>query len=129
MSMQDHHMESSSSDGNNQDNDTKAEGGSDGNEDEEEDEEAAMQRALQMSMQEDVMDGGNTSTEKTGEKGTNKFQDPAFVHQLLGSLPGVDPNDPMIREAVESHLNVSDANDDEQKKNEKSEKKDDNEKK
>ena len=62
-------------------------------------------------------------------EGTNKFQDPAFVHQLLGSLPGVDPNDPMIREAVESHLNVSDANDDEQKKNEKSEKKDDNEKK
>eukprot|EP00815_Leptocylindrus_aporus_P002440 CAMPEP_0116066820 /NCGR_PEP_ID=MMETSP0322-20121206/10624_1 /TAXON_ID=163516 /ORGANISM="Leptocylindrus danicus var. apora, Strain B651" /LENGTH=480 /DNA_ID=CAMNT_0003553475 /DNA_START=73 /DNA_END=1515 /DNA_ORIENTATION=- len=129
MSMQDHHMESSSSDGNNLGNDTKAEGGSEGNEDEEEDEEAAMQRALQMSMQEDVLDGGNATTEKTGEEGTNKFQDPAFVHQLLGSLPGVDPNDPMIREAVESHLNVSDANDDEQKKNEKSEKKDDNEKK
>ena len=129
MSMQDHHMESSSSDGNNHGNDTKAEGGSDGNEDEEEDEEAAMQRALQMSMQEDVLDRGNATTENGGEEAGNKFQDPAFVHQLLGSLPGVDPNDPMIREAVKSHLNVSDANDDEQEKKEKFEKKDDNEKK
>ncbi|RHY44506.1 hypothetical protein DYB30_012837 [Aphanomyces astaci] len=29
------------------------------------------------------------------------FMDPAFVSQLLGGLPGVDPNDPKIKEAME----------------------------
>ncbi|KAL7520100.1 hypothetical protein ACHAWX_006301 [Stephanocyclus meneghinianus] len=55
------------------------------------DEDAAMQMALQMSMQ--------------GEEGDNaaapgQFQDPAFVSNLLGSLPGVNPDDPAIQEAL-----------------------------
>ena len=61
--------------------------GGEGNE--EDDEDAAMQMALAMSMQ--------------GEEGveTNQqFQDPAFVNQLLGSLPGVNPDDPAIQEAL-----------------------------
>lgn len=61
--------------------------GGEGNEEDNED--AAMQMALAMSMQ--------------GEEGveTNQqFQDPAFVNQLLGSLPGVNPDDPAIQEAL-----------------------------
>lgn len=56
---------------------------------EEDDEDAAMQIALAMSMQ--------------GEEGieiNQQFQDPAFVNQLLGSLPGVNPDDPAIQEAL-----------------------------
>jgi 26S proteasome regulatory subunit N10 len=56
------------------------------------DEDAEMQMALQMSMQTD---------EKKGEA-KQQFQDPQFVNQLLGSLPGVDPNDPEIQNALQS---------------------------
>ena len=69
------------------------------------DEDDAMQMALQMSMQTD---------EKEEEK--QQFQDPAFVNQLLGSLPGVDPNDPQIQNALR------DINKDEEKDNEESKK-------
>lgn len=51
-----------------------------------EDEDAQMQMALQMSMQQ--------------EEAKTEFQDPAFVSELLGSMPGVDPNDPEIQEAL-----------------------------
>merc|ERR1712038_540919 len=61
------------------------------NEDEEDDD-AAMQMALAMSMQADVNDESAS---------TSQFQDPQFVNQLLGSMPGVDPNDPSIKEALE----------------------------
>mmetsp|Transcript_31799 Transcript_31799/g.46894 ORF Transcript_31799/g.46894 Transcript_31799/m.46894 type:complete len:411 (-) Transcript_31799:43-1275(-) len=55
------------------------------------DDDAAMQMALQISMQ----------TEKeSGESSGRQFQDPQFVNQLLGSLPGVDPNDPDIQNAL-----------------------------
>mmetsp|Transcript_10398 Transcript_10398/g.22256 ORF Transcript_10398/g.22256 Transcript_10398/m.22256 type:complete len:439 (-) Transcript_10398:335-1651(-) len=60
--------------------------------DEDEDEDAAMQAALAMSMQDD-------GEEKAAEEGA-QFQDPQFVNQLLGSMPGVDPNDPAIQEAL-----------------------------
>jgi len=56
-----------------------------------EDDDDAMQMALQMSMQPE-----DTKEESKGEQ----FQDPQFVNQLLGSLPGVDPNDPQIQEAL-----------------------------
>lgn len=42
--------------------------------------------------------------------GSQQFQDPQFVNQLLGSLPGVDPNDPSIKDALEQ-LNKSNAGD------------------
>jgi len=49
----------------------------------EDDEDAAMQMALQMSMQPDA-EGGEE----------------AKVSELVGSIPGVDPNDPAIRDAL-----------------------------
>lgn len=58
--------------------------------DEDDDEDAAMQMALAMSMQ----------GEEGGQSGQHQFQDPAFVNQLLGSLPGVNPDDPVIQEAL-----------------------------
>jgi len=63
--------------------------------DEDEDEDNAMQMALQMSMQ---VDGG----EESGGQPPQQFQDPQFVNQLLGSLPGVNPNDPALRSALEN---------------------------
>merc|ERR550539_219667 len=79
------------------------------------DDDAAMQMALAMSMQ-----GGAEGEQQ------QQFQDPQFVNQLLGSLPGVDQNDPEIRNALEN-LNKSNQekdNDDGDKKD-----KDDSEKK
>lgn len=57
----------------------------------EEDDDAEMQMALQMSLQADQEDES---------KAEGQFQDPAFVNELLGSMPGVDPNDPEIQEAL-----------------------------
>jgi 26S proteasome regulatory subunit N10 len=58
----------------------------------EDDEAAAMQLALQMSMQSDA--------KKEGEQ--QQINDPQFVNQLLGTLPGVDPNDPSIQSALQN---------------------------
>ena len=80
----------------------ETEGGGDGGGGEDDDEmDAEMQAALAMSMADD---GGPASGEggsgpPSGEAA--RFQDPQFVNQLLGSLPGVDPNDPAIRAALE----------------------------
>ena len=74
-------------------------------EDDDGDDDAAMQMALAMSM----ADG-------TGEN-SSEFQDPQFVNQLLGSLPGVDPNDPSIKEAIkELEKSSEDAKGDDKKK-------------
>lgn len=78
--------------------------------DEEEDEDAAMQMALQMSMQAD--EGGNTASAQPPQQ----FQDPQFVNQLLGSLPGVNPNDPAIRSALENYQAPKDNDDDKEGK-------------
>merc|ERR1712129_108415 len=56
----------------------------------EDDEDAAIQLALQMSRE---PDNDNTQQEQ-------QFQDPNFVNQLLGSLPGVDSEDPAIKNAL-----------------------------
>mmetsp|Transcript_87811 Transcript_87811/g.171769 ORF Transcript_87811/g.171769 Transcript_87811/m.171769 type:complete len:168 (+) Transcript_87811:113-616(+) len=58
----------------------------------EDDEAAAMQLALQMSMQAEPPTGSEEQ----------QFQDPQFVNQLLGTLPGVDPNDPAIQRALKN---------------------------
>merc|ERR1712232_39995 len=78
--------------------DAKPAASSDGMEVDEDDEEAAMQAALQMSMQASA-DGGDGDDNEEEAK-TEEFQDPAFVNELLGSMPGVDPNDPEIQEAL-----------------------------
>ena len=72
----------------------------------EEDEDAAMQMALQMSMQPDAVE----------EEKTEQFQDPQFVSQLLGSLPGVDPNDPLIQNALRN-LNSGEKKDEPKEEN------------
>ncbi|GAX25832.1 26S proteasome regulatory subunit N10 [Fistulifera solaris] len=60
------------------------------------DEDAAMLMAIQMSMQTEENDS-KPSQESTSNQ---QFQDPAFVSELLGSMPGVDANDPEIQEAL-----------------------------
>ncbi len=74
----------------------------------EDEEAAAMQLALQMSMQ----------TEQPKEE--QQFQDPHFVNQLLGTLPGVDSNDPAIQSALQN-LQGAKKNDDKEKDNDKKE--------
>lgn len=64
------------------------------------DDDAAMQMALAMSMQ-----GEN-------EEKTDAGLDPAFVNQLLGSLPGVNPADPAIQEALRNAKDDSDKEED-----------------
>eukprot|EP00816_Leptocylindrus_hargravesii_P004884 CAMPEP_0196802806 /NCGR_PEP_ID=MMETSP1362-20130617/2363_1 /TAXON_ID=163516 /ORGANISM="Leptocylindrus danicus, Strain CCMP1856" /LENGTH=428 /DNA_ID=CAMNT_0042174207 /DNA_START=40 /DNA_END=1326 /DNA_ORIENTATION=+ len=89
---------------------TAVTGGTEGvamEEEEEEDEDAAMQMALQMSMQPDTDDAVNTGSDGDDAKPSaaeqqQQFQDPQFVNQLLGSLPGVDPNDPAIQNALKN---------------------------
>ena len=60
------------------------------------DEDAAMLMALQMSMQTEEQDS------KPSQEGApdQQFQDPSFVSELLGSMPGADANDPEIQEAL-----------------------------
>jgi len=73
------------------------------NTDDADEENAAMQMALQMSMQ---AEEGSTEEAKT-----EQFQDPQFVNQLLGSLPGVDPDDPAIQSALRNLNEASEASD------------------
>ena len=65
----------------------------------EEDDDAALQMALQMSM-------GAEAESSAGD--SQQIQDPQFFNQLLGSMPGVDPNDPSIKEALEKLNNAGD---------------------
>jgi 26S proteasome regulatory subunit N10 len=68
---------------------------------EDDDEAAAMQMALQMSLQQDSAEAG-VAEDEIKDAGQQQFQDPQFVNQLLGSLPGVNPNDPAIQSALQS---------------------------
>jgi 26S proteasome regulatory subunit N10 len=82
-----------------------------------EDEDSAMQMALQMSMQNDAA-GGDGAAAASAE-----FQDPAFVNELLGSMPGVDPNDPEIQQALRQAVAAKKAVEDEKKKKQEEDKK------
>ena len=75
---------------------------------EEDDEAAAMQLALEMSMQ--------TEQQEDEKVGAQQVNDPQFVNQLLGSLPGVDPNDPAIISALQNLRGKKDDEDDDDKK-------------
>lgn len=61
-----------------------------GEEEDNEDDEMAMALALSMANQTE-----ETETEQ-------QFEDPAFVQQLMDSMPGVDRNDPAIQEALKN---------------------------
>jgi len=56
-----------------------------------------MQLALQMSMQ-----TNDAKDEAKPAEDAPTFSDPNFVNQMLAQLPGVDPNDPAIKAALES---------------------------
>eukprot|EP00562_Extubocellulus_spinifer_P003738 CAMPEP_0178537530 /NCGR_PEP_ID=MMETSP0696-20121128/36642_1 /TAXON_ID=265572 /ORGANISM="Extubocellulus spinifer, Strain CCMP396" /LENGTH=485 /DNA_ID=CAMNT_0020169771 /DNA_START=104 /DNA_END=1561 /DNA_ORIENTATION=+ len=84
------------------------------------DDDAEMQMALAMSMQDDGGAGGEEAA-----KAAPEFQDPQFVNQLLGSLPGVDPNDPDIQNALK---NLKKDDDDDKDKDKDDKKKDGDEK-
>ncbi len=60
------------------------------------DEDAAMLMAIQMSMQTEENESKPTQENTSNQQ----FQDPAFVSELLGSIPGVDANDSDIQEAL-----------------------------
>jgi len=64
-----------------------------------EDEDEAMQLALAMSMSQE---GAPASTPAAGDASAAMFQDANFLQSVLGSLPGVDPNDPRIRSVLDS---------------------------
>ncbi|GMY05465.1 26S proteasome non-ATPase regulatory subunit 4 homolog [Fagus crenata] len=72
-----------------------------------EDQELAL--ALQMSMQESARDQSSQSVV------SKVLEDQAFVSSILASLPGVDPNDPSVRDLIASMQSQSEA---QQKKNE-----------
>lgn len=84
-----------------------------GTEEDDEDDDEAMQMALAMSMQ---AEGGNDDAAAAAApaSSTAQFQDPSFVNQLLGSMPGVDPNDPAIKAALEG-LQAAGTNDEDKK--------------
>lgn len=91
-----------------------------GAEEEDDDDDEAMQMALAMSMQ---AEGGNDDDAAASAPSSAQFQDPSFVNQLLGSMPGVDPNDPAIKAALEGLQaagpkdgNKKDGDDDDDKK-------------
>jgi len=67
----------------------------------EDDDDAAMQLALRMSMQPEEAAAAKAEETKQPQQ-QQQFQDPQFVNQLLGSLPGVDPNDPAIQSALKN---------------------------
>lgn len=59
------------------------------------DEDQDLALALQMSM------SGEESSEATGA-GNNLLGNQAFISSVLSSLPGVDPNDPAVKELLAS---------------------------
>jgi 26S proteasome regulatory subunit N10 len=62
---------------------------------------------------------GETSGE--GEQQQQQFQDPQFVNQLLGSLPGVNPDDPAIQNALRNLQDKKDGDDKDKKDGDKKE--------
>ena len=60
--------------------------------------------------------GGGAAAATTDE--SNPTLDPAFLQSVLGSLPGVDPNDPRIQSVLQS-MPPPDKKDDEKKEGDK----------
>lgn len=79
----------------------------------EDDDDAAMQMALAMSMADA---GDDAAASAPAAAASSTFQDPQFVNQLLGSFPGVDPNDPSIKKALENLENSNKDNEDKKDK-------------
>lgn len=60
-----------------------------------------------------TLDSLAMSMQGESEEKTDAGLDPAFVNQLLGSLPGVNPDDPAIQEALRKAKDESEKKGDE----------------
>jgi len=89
-------------------------------EDDDDDEAAAMQLALQMSL---AQAEEETASAEEKPKAQQQFQDPQFVNQLLGSLPGVNPDDPAIQSALANIHEEDDAKPEAKKEGDETDKK------
>jgi len=67
-----------------------------------EDEDEAMQLALAMSMSQEGASAAAPAATPAAGDASAMFQDASFLSSVLGSLPGVDPNDPRIRAVLDS---------------------------
>ena len=67
-----------------------------------EDEDEAMQLALAMSMSQEGASAAAPASAPAAGDASAMFQDASFLSSVLGSLPGVDPNDPRIRAVLDS---------------------------
>ncbi|KAJ2511877.1 proteasome regulatory particle base subunit rpn10 [Coemansia sp. RSA 1939] len=65
------------------------------------DEDEQIRRAIQMSLMESGQDDGNSGAGNDGASGSNGNGDD-LVASLIGSLPGVDPNDPALQDVLGS---------------------------
>lgn len=76
-------------------------------------EEQEMQRAIQMSMSD-----SNTSQSTTNPAGDfdEAMQDPDFMNSVLGSLSGVDTNDPRIQNVLQGFSSSANSAEEEAKK-------------
>jgi 26S proteasome regulatory subunit N10 len=74
-----------------------------------------------MSLAQADVDDRQTKSEEAS-KPKEQFKDPQFVNQLLGSLPGVNPNDPAIQSAL-LNMKKDDETEGDKKKKEEEDKK------
>ena len=82
-----------------------------------EDDDEAMQLALAMSMSQEAAAAATPAAPPAAGAGDMSavFQDPNFVSSVLGSLPGVDVNDPRIQSVLNSLPEKKDGEGDDKK--------------
>ncbi|XP_021727589.1 26S proteasome non-ATPase regulatory subunit 4 homolog [Chenopodium quinoa] len=77
---------------------------------------AADDQDLQLALQLSVEEGAKESTSQSSQTDMTKLlADQSFVSSILASLPGVDPNDPSVKDLLASMHNQSEKKDDEDK--------------
>ncbi|KAL9241423.1 hypothetical protein vseg_015538 [Gypsophila vaccaria] len=81
---------------------------------------AAVDEDLQLALQLSVEDGDKDSTSQPNQTDMSKLlSDQSFVSSILASLPGVDPNDPSVKDLLASMQNQSEKKDEEKPSEEK----------
>ena len=83
------------------------------------DDDEAMQMALAMSMSQGAAAVPAPAPAGTAAELSTVFQDPAFLQSVLGSLPGVDPNDPRIHAVLNQASGADDTGDTDKKEEKK----------
>ncbi|XP_074308581.1 26S proteasome non-ATPase regulatory subunit 4 homolog [Silene latifolia] len=81
---------------------------------------AAVDEDLQLALQLSVEDSAKDSSSQSSQTDMNKLlSDQSFVSSILASLPGVDPNDPSVKDLLASMQNQSEKKDDDKPSEEK----------